>query len=184
MWVVVIVVLVVLVLLWLAVTFNRLVGLRNRVEEGWAGMDVQLQRRVDLVPNLVEVVKGYARHEEGLFARVAEARAATMSADGPADTERATSMLEGALFALFAVAEAYPDLKASDGFVTLQHQLAAVEEEIAFARRYYNATVEDLNTRVETVPTNLVAGPLGFRRAVYFQASAGAGTVPQVGLGQ
>lgn len=167
---------------YLVATYNRLVRLRNKREEGWSGIDVQLQRRADLVPNLVEVVKGYASHEEGLFTRIAEARAATVSAQGPEANERAANALEGALKSLFAVAEDYPDLKASNNFLELQRQLAAIEEELAFARRYYNATVEDQNTAVETFPSNLVAGMFGFERATYFQAGEDAVAVPRVDL--
>jgi LemA protein len=167
---------------YLIVTYNRLVRLRNKNEEGWSGIDVQLQRRADLVPNLVEVVKGYATHEEGVFLRVTEARAATINATGPADKEQAANQMTGALKSLFAVAEDYPDLKASTNFLELQRQLAAIEEELAFARRYYNGTVENVNTAVETFPANMVAGPFGFERATYFQAGDDAVAAPRVDL--
>lgn len=177
---IIVLVLVVLVGGWLAVTYNRLVRLRNKLQEAWAGIDVQLQRRLDLIPNLVQVVRGYASHEEDLFASVTTARSAVRDATGPAATERATKQLDNAMFSLFAVAEAYPDLKASTNFLDLQQQLAATEEELAFARRFYNATVEDSNTAIATVPTNLVAGPFGFKRTEYFQASSDAGVVPRI----
>ncbi len=167
---------------WLISTYNKLVKLRNKMQEGWSGIDVQLQRRADLVPNLVEVVKGYASHEEGLFTRITEARAATVNATGPAQNEAAANQMTGALKSLFAVAENYPDLKASTNFLELQRQLAAIEEELAFARRYYNATVGDVNTAVETFPTSLVAAPFGFERGAYFQAGDDAVAVPRVDL--
>lgn len=180
MWVALVII--VLVVGWLVATYNRLVRLRNKREEGWSGIDVQLQRRADLVPNLVEVVKGYARHEDALFTRIAEARAATVNAKGPEQSEQAANAMSGALKSLFAVAEDYPDLKASANFLELQRQLAAIEEELALSRRYYNATVKQLNTAVETFPANLVAGMFGFERAAYFQAGEDAAAVPQVDL--
>lgn len=180
--IIIVVVVVLLVLAWLATTYNRLVRLRNKLQEAWAGIDVQLQRRLDLIPNLVQVVKGYATHEEDLFNSVTMARNAVRDADGPAATERASKQLDQAMFSVFAVAEAYPELKASTNFLDLQQQLAATEDELAFARRFYNATVEDSNTAIATVPTNLVAGPFGFTRAEYYQASADAGVVPRIDL--
>ena len=177
--VVAVVVLVVLGL-WLAATYNRLVRRRNEVQEGWAGIDVQLQRRADLVPNLVETVKGYAGHEEGVLTEVTQARAGLMRAEGPAEAGAADNLLEQALGKLFAVAEAYPDLKASDNFQSLQGELSTLEEEIAFARRYYNALVEKLNTAIQTFPNVLIAGPMGFERAEFFKAGDAARTVPAV----
>lgn len=168
--------------LWLVLTYNRLVHLRNRREEAWAGIDVQLQRRADLVPALVEIVQGYAGHEAAVLREVTEARAGVAQASGPAESGAADERLTGALRSLFAVAEAYPDLKASANFLSLQKELAVVEDELAFARRYYNAVVEDLNTAVQRFPTLLVARPLGFTTAEYFRADSDARSVPAVDL--
>lgn len=180
----IIVVAVVVVLgLFLAATYNKLVRNRNEVQEGWAGIDVQLQRRADLVPNLVQTVKGYAAHEEGVFTQVTQARAGLMQAKGPAEAGAADNMLSEALGRLFAVAEAYPDLEASENFRSLQKELSGLEEEISFARRYYNALVEKLNTSIQTFPNVLIAGPMGFKPAEYFKAGEGARTVPDVNFG-
>ena len=168
---------------YVALTYNGLVRKRNEVQEGWAGIDVQLQRRADVVPNLVQTVKGYASHEEGVFTEVTEARAGLMRAEGPAQAGAADNMLEQALGKLFAVAEAYPDLKASENFQSLQGELSRLEEEISFARRYYNALVEKLNTSIQTFPNVLVAGPLGFKPAEFFKAGDAARTVPTVDFG-
>ncbi|MGH3442630.1 MAG: LemA family protein [Nitriliruptorales bacterium] len=178
------VVAVVAVLGWLVVAYNRLVGMRNRREEAWAGIDVQLQRRADLVPNLVDTVRGYQVHEEGVLTEVTEARARIVAAAGPRESGQADDQLEGALKTLFAVAEAYPDLKASDNFLALQRELAELEEDISFARRYHNALVQELNTAIERFPTLLVAGPLGFRRAEFFKAAEEDRAVPQAEFGR
>lgn len=167
---------------WVVVTYNRLVGLRNRREEAWAGIDVQLQRRADVVPNLVETVRGYASHEAGVLTAVTEARSRVVSARDPADAGAADEQLTGALRSLFAVAEGYPQLAASSNFLALQRELVTVEEELAFARRYHNAVVEDLNTAVQRFPTLLVARPLGFSEAPYFQPDGDVRSVPQVDL--
>lgn len=172
--------LVLLVAVWVVVTYNRLVGLRNRCEEAWSGIDVQLQRRADVVPNLVETVKGYASHEREALERVVEARNAVVRAGGPAEAGRADDELEGALRQLFAVAEAYPDLKASTNFLQLQRELADLEEDISFARRYHNAVVEDLNTGIQTFPSVLVARPFGFTEREYFKAAPGDRQAPDV----
>lgn len=168
---------------WVVVTYNRLVGRRNKVEEAWSGIDVQLQRRADLVPALVDTVEGYQVHERELLREVTEARAAMVAAQGPRASGQADEMLESALGRLFAVVEGYPDLKASDNFLALQRELVALEEEISFARRYYNALVQELNTDIQRIPTVLIAGPLGFEPAEYFKAEAEARTVPHVELG-
>ena len=165
---------------WVVATYNRLVRLRNRREEAWSGIDVQLTRRFDLVPNLVEVVKQYAAHEADTLENVTKARAAMQAADGPAAKGAADEQLNGALRQLFAVAEDYPDLKAAAGFLQLQGDLTAIEEDISFARRYYNAVVEDLNTLIQSFPSLLVARPLGFRRAEFFKADVAAGVAPEV----
>ena len=174
---------VVVLAIWAALTYNRLVRRRNEVQEGWAGIDVQLQRRADVVPNLVQTVKGYAAHEEGVLTEVTEARAGLVRAQGPAQSGAADNVLEQALGRLFAVAESYPDLKASENFQALQGELAILEEDIAFARRYYNAVVEKLNTAIQTFPSVLIAGPLGFRPAEFFNAGEAARTVPAVDFG-
>lgn len=172
--------LVVLLAAWVVAVYNRLVRLRNRTEEAWSGIDVQLTRRFDLIPNLVEVVKQYAAHEAATLENVTKARAAMQSADGPAAKGAADEQLNGALRQLFAVAEDYPDLKAAAGFLQLQGDLTTIEEDISFARRYYNAVVEDRNTLIQSFPSLLVARPLGFRKAEFFKADAGAEGAPDV----
>ena len=172
--------LVLLLVVWVVRTYNRLIALRNKREEAWSGIDVQLQRRADLIPNLVETVKGYASHESAVFQQVTDARARLAAASSPSEAGAADEQLSGALRSLFAVAEAYPDLKASANFLSLQRELAAVEEELAFARRYYNAVVEDLNRTIQSFPDLLVARPFGFREAEYFRAGADATATPDV----
>jgi LemA protein len=180
-WLVVVVLVVLLLLLWLAVTFNRLVRKRNQVADAWAGIDVQLTRRANLVPNLVEVVKGYRDFERGTLESVVDARSAAINAkgSGPAERGQAEQGVGGALKTIFAVAEAYPDLKANKSFLSLQGELATLEEDIAFARRYYNAQVRDFNTRQQTFPTVILAKPLGFRTSEYFQAEADEREAPR-----
>ena len=181
LWVVVgVVVVVVLAATWAVLLYNRLVANRNRVEEAWSGIDVQLQRRADLVPNLVETVQGYRIHEQDVLTEVAEARSRVVAAAGPRESGEADDHLEQTLRSLFAVAEAYPDLKASTNFLQLQHDLASLEEEISFARRYYNAVVQRLNTMIESFPAVLLARPMGFSEAEYFKAEASDRAVPQV----
>lgn len=174
--------LIVLIVVWVAVTYNRLVGRRNRVEEAWSGIDVQLQRRADLVPNLVETVRGYAAHERETFEQVTLARTGVTTASGPEEAGAADQQLSGALKQLFAVAEAYPDLKASEHFRALQSDLVAIEEELSFARRFHNAVVEELNTSIQRIPTVFVARPLGFEEREYFQAGIDDRAVPTVDL--
>jgi LemA protein len=154
--------------------YNKLMRLRNASDSAWSDMDVQLKKRHDLVPNLVETVKGYAAHEQGLFQKVTETRSAAMRATGPVDTGRAETRFQAALRGLFAVAEAYPDLKASGNFTQLQVQLKEVEDGIEAARRYYNAVVRDLNTAVQQFPSNLVAGRFGVGLREYFELEAPA----------
>jgi LemA protein len=166
---------------WLVGIYNGLVRKRNLVQEGWSGIDVQLKRRADLIPNLVETVKGYASHERAALDRVTELRAESMKAQAPAEKGRVEGMLSGALGNLLAVAENYPDLKASQNFIELQGSLAEVEEQIQFARRYYNGAVRDLNIAVESFPSNLVANAFGFKQAEFFElADPGDRAVPQV----
>ena len=177
-WIVIAVVL--LVIVALVVGYNRLVRLRNEVDTGWANIDVQLKRRADLIPNLVETVKGYAAHERGVFESVTEARASLMRADTPGAAAQANEMLTSALGRLFAVAEAYPDLKASQNFLGLQNQLSDTEDSIAAARRYYNATVMRYNTKIQSVPATFYAGALGFHAREFFSAEEADRAVPQV----
>jgi LemA protein len=159
--------------------YNRLVRLRNEVGTGWANIEVQLQRRTDLIPNLVEIVKGYAAHERGVFEEVTRARAALQQAGSPAAAAEANLGLTAALGRLFAVAEAYPELKASENFLRLQEDLTDTEDKISAARRYYNATVMAFNTAVQSIPWVLVARPLGFREREFFSAE-GDTAVPEV----
>lgn len=158
----------------LALLYNMLVAAHLRVKEAWAAIEVQLQRRASLIPNLVEVVKGYSSHERGTLTAVVDARARLTSASEPADAARANDDLTGALQRLFLLAEAYPDLKANQQFGQLQRELADTENQIAYARNYYNGAVELLNTRVQTLPGLLVASPLGFKPAEFFAAEASA----------
>ena len=160
---------VVLVAVYAILLYNRLVRSRNMVEEGWSGIDVQLKRRADLIPNLVETVKGYAAHEKGVLEEVTRARAEATAATGTQEKGQAENMLTGALRQLFAVAEDYPDLKADDNFQQLQEQLAEIEDEIQKSRRYYNGAVRRLNTQCEVFPSNIVANQFRFERADYFE---------------
>jgi LemA protein len=172
MWLWIAIVIVIVLLLLAAVyLFNRLVRLRNEVDTGWSNIDVQLKRRNDLIPNLVEAVKGYAAHERGVFEEVTNARAAMARATTPAEAGAADSLLGQALGHLFAVAEAYPDLKASENFLNLQSELTDTEDKIAAARRYYNSTVLAYNTATQTFPALLFAGPAGFRSREFFAAA-------------
>jgi LemA protein len=161
-------VLVVLVL-WLIGSFNSLVRARNRVKESWSDIDVQLKRRYDLIPNLVETVKGYAAHEKEVFERVIKARSAAMGAKTIAEHSETENMLSGALKSLFALAEAYPTLRASENFAKLQDELTDTENKIQAARRFYNSNVLILNTKIEQVPTNVVAGMFGFKKEAFFE---------------
>ncbi|OGN07271.1 MAG: hypothetical protein A2750_03060 [Candidatus Yanofskybacteria bacterium RIFCSPHIGHO2_01_FULL_45_42] len=158
-----------LVVLWLVGMYNSLVVSRNRVKEAWSDIDVQLKRRYDLIPNLVETVKGYAAHESGVLEKVIRARAEAMGVKSVAQHAEAENMLSGALKNLFALAEAYPNLKASDNFVKLQDEVTDTEDKIQAARRFYNSNVMTLNNKVEGFPTNLMAGPFGFAKADFFQ---------------
>jgi len=167
---IILIALVVVVLLYVIVTYNGLVRLRNRIQNAWAQIDVQLRRRYDLIPNLVETVKGYAAHEKGTFQAVTEARANAINAQGPAAQAEAENMISGALKSLFAVSEAYPDLKANQNFLSLQEELSGTEGRIAYARQYYNDAVLRLNTKIQSFPSNLLAGTFGFKEHEYFEA--------------
>ena len=158
------------IVIWFVMTYNRFVSLRNRGEEGWADIEVQLKRRYDLIPNLVNTVKGYATHENTAFEKVTEARSKAMSGGGasPAHAE-AENMLTGALKSVFAIAEAYPDLKANQNFLALQQELSDTENKIQAARRFYNTNVRDLNTMTQTFPSNLIAGMFNFTARQFFE---------------
>lgn len=160
---------VVLVALFVWVTYNGLVTLKVRVDEAWSDITVQLKRRLDLIPNLVNSVKGYAAHESGVFEKVTEARANALNAQGVKATAEAENQFEGALKSLFAVAESYPDLKANQNFMQLQQELVDTEDKIQAARRFYNGGVRDLNTKMQIFPNNIFAGMLGFKQREFFE---------------
>jgi LemA protein len=154
--------------------YNSLVQLRVRADSAWSDIDVQLKRRYDLIPNLVETVKGYAAHEKSTFENIAKWRSAAMSATAPADRAQAEGQLTMALKSLFAVAENYPQLRASENFTSLQNSLQQIEDAIQNARRYYNAVVRDFNTRMQVFPANMLAGPMGFKPRDFFELEAPA----------
>jgi LemA protein len=162
------------------ILYNRLVQLRNRVDNAWSQVDVQLKRRYDLVPNVVEAVKGYAAHERETFESVVEARNAAQAAEGPEAQAEAENMLTSALRRLFALAEAYPELRAASNFAALQQELSETENRIAVSRQIYNDSVLTYNNAVQTVPTNLVAGVTGFRPRAFFEADVEAESPPVV----
>src|SRR3954451_18040913 len=183
-WLIVLIVLIALLVLYAVVTFNRLVRLRNQSEEAYSDIDVQLKRRHDLIPNLVETVKGYASHERQVFENVTAARSSAMAASGPESQARAENQLTGALRQLFAVAENYPDLKASRNFLELQNELTDTEDKIQAARRFYNMTVRDLNIKVETFPSRVIANARGIRKRDFFELREPADReVPAVSFG-
>ncbi|MFA6215374.1 MAG: LemA family protein [Patescibacteria group bacterium] len=161
------------IIFWLILVFNGLIRLKNRTQEAFSDIDVQLKRRHDLIPNLIETVKGYATHERELFEKVTAARSNAISAQGVGAKGQAENMLTDALKSVFAVAENYPDLKASQNFLKLQDELADTENKIQAARRFYNGNVRDFNIKIEIFPSNLVAGMLGFKKFDFFQAEAG-----------
>jgi len=155
--------------LYVAYVFNRFVSLRNRTKEAWADIEVQLKRRYDLIPNLVNTVKGYATHESSAFENVTKARSMAMGAQGPTKNHaEAENMLTGALKSVFAIAEAYPDLKANQNFLALQNELSDTENKIQAARRFYNANVRDLNIKIESFPSNIIAGIFKFSKMEFF----------------
>jgi LemA protein len=177
---VVILVVAVLIGLYLLFTYNGLVSKRNRIENAWSQIDVQLKRRLDLIPNLVETVKGYAAHERETLDAVIQARNSAIAAAGPAATAAADNQVTGALRQLFALSEAYPDLKANQNFLQLQEELTATEGRVAYARQFYNDSVLAYNESIQKVPANLIAGRLGFREREYFEAEDAARTTPDV----
>ena len=180
----IIIAIVVLLALYAVGIYNGLIKLRNLVQEAWRQIDVELKRRHDLIPNLVETVKGYAAHEKGTLEGVMQARSAAMSGgQGPAAAAQSEGMLSQALGRLFAVAEAYPDLKANVNFLALQQELTSTEDRIASGRRYYNANVRELNTKVESVPSNIVAGMFNIGREEYFEVEGPERELPSVSFG-
>jgi LemA protein len=162
--------LLVLLVLYVVVAYNGLIRLRNRIENAWSQIDVQLQRRYDLIPNIVETVKGYATHERGVFEEVTRARANAINAQGVGNQAQAENAITGALKSLFAVAEAYPDLKANQNFLALQEELSGTEGRIAYARQFYNDSVQRYNTKIQSVPTVVIARALNFAEREYFEA--------------
>ncbi|MDD2807444.1 MAG: LemA family protein [Patescibacteria group bacterium] len=171
-WLSIILAIVAILAIWLIVVFNGLIRQKNRVSEAFADIDVQLKRRHDLIPNLIETVKGYATHERELFEKVTAARAAAVNAQGTAAKGQAENMLTESLKSIFAVAENYPDLKASQNFLKLQDELADTENKIQAARRFYNGNVRDFNTQIQVFPTNLIAGMMSFKAFEFFQAES------------
>lgn len=160
-----------IILVWIVVSYNSFISLVNQTKNAWADIDVQLKRRASLIPNLVEIVKGYAKHEKGVFEEVTKARTAMVSAQNPTEAAKANDSLTGALKSLFAVAEAYPDLKASENFSKLQDELTQTEDNIEQSRRFYNANVRDLNTKIEVFPYNILANIFGFKAQAFFEAN-------------
>jgi LemA protein len=173
----------VVIILWFIAAYNRFVVLRNRIQGSWAQVDVQLKKRYDLVPNLVETVKGYAKHEREVFENVTKARANAIGAQSVGDQGQAENMLSGALKSLFAVAEAYPELKANENFLKLQEELASLESKIAYARQHYNDVVLAFNTQRQRFPDNIVAGVMGLTAAEYFEIEEAAREAPKVDFG-
>ncbi|HEX4529781.1 MAG TPA: LemA family protein [Acidimicrobiia bacterium] len=178
--VIVIVVVVLLLLLTFWLGYNGLVKRRNQVDNAWSQIDVQLKRRHDLIPNLVETVKGYAAHERGTFEAVTAARANAINAQSPAEQAQAENVLSGALKSLFAVAEAYPDLKANQNFLNLQEELTSAEDRVAYARQFYNDSVLSYNTQIQKFPTVLLAGWFHFEKREFFDAAPEDTETPQV----
>ena len=167
LWIILAIVVVIVIFVW--ATYNSLVTLRIRVDEAWSDINVQLKRRLDLIPNLVETVKGYAKHESSVFENVTAARAQVISANGVKETAAAENQFEGALKSLFAVAEAYPDLKANQNFLALQSELVDTEDKIQAARRFNNSGVTGLNTKIQTFPANVIAGMFQFKSREFFE---------------
>jgi len=164
-----IIIIIAIVVFWLIGVYNGLIKLKNRTDEAWSDIDVQLKRRYDLIPNLVNTVKGYAQHERELFEKVTQARTAAMGAQAPGEKAKAENMLSETLKSLFAVAEAYPDLKANTNFLELQRELSDTENKIQASRRFYNGNVRDFNTKIQVFPNNIVAGMLNFSKRDFFE---------------
>ncbi|HLD20244.1 MAG TPA: LemA family protein [Patescibacteria group bacterium] len=168
------------VIVWVVAVYNGLVRKRNRVHEAYSDIEVQLKRRHDLIPNVVETVKGYATHEQGVFEKVTEARANAIGAHSPQEHAQAENMLTGALKSLFAVAEAYPDLKANTNFMELQHELSDTENKVQASRRFYNTAVMDLKTALESFPSNIIGSTFGFKKEDFFDMDDAEKGVPEV----
>jgi LemA protein len=179
---IIVIVIVVLIVLVFVAGYNGLVRLRNRIDSAWSQIGVQLERRHDLIPNLIETVKGYAAHEKSTLEGVVEARNAAIQAKsaGPEQQAQAENVLTGALKSLFALAEAYPDLKANQSFLSLQEELTSTEDRIAYARQFYNDSVMKYDNKIQSIPSNVIAGMFGFKSREYFQAEQGATEVPKV----
>jgi LemA protein len=172
-----VIVLFVLILVWM---YNSLIRLRNQVKNSWAQIDVQLKRRNDLIPNLIETVKGYAKHEKGVFEQVTKARTSVMNADSVKEKAEASNMLSNTLKSLFAVSENYPDLKANQNFLQLQEELAGTENKIAYSRQHYNDMVMLLNTKIEVFPNNMIANMFNFKQETMFSTPEAEKVVPKV----
>ncbi len=166
------------IVLWIIFTFNRLISLKNRVKEAWSDIEVQLKRRYDLIPNLVETVKGYASHERELFEKVTEARVRAMGAKGMKEKGEAENALSGTLKTLFAVSENYPQLRASENFLELQRELTDTEDKIQAARRFYNSNARDINIKIESFPTNIIANLFKFQKVEFFELEEAAAKEP------
>ncbi|WP_409198925.1 MULTISPECIES: LemA family protein [Methanobrevibacter] len=180
-WILIILVVIILIIIiYLISTYNGLINARNRVKNSWSQIDVQLKRRMDLIPNLVETVKGYASHEKTVLEDVTNARSSLMNANGVEETSTANNQLSGALKSLFAVAENYPDLKANTNFQKLQDQLAETEDKIAYSRQFYNDTVLMYNNKCQMFPSNIIANMFHFQEEEFFDAPEEAETVPKV----
>ncbi len=176
----VIIAVVAIIIIWFIAIYNGIITLRNRTQEAWSDIDVQLKRRHDLIPNLVETVKGYAKHERELFEKVTQARTEAINAKGPAEASQKENVLSGALKSVFAVAENYPELKASDNFQKLQDELTDTEDKIEAARRFYNGNVRDFNIKIQVFPNNIFAGMVGAKTFELFQTDEGEKALPEV----
>jgi len=170
----------ILIILWIIFTYNSLISFRNRAKEAWSDIDVQLKRRYNLIPNLVETVKGYAVHEKELFEKVTQARANAMNAQTMEEHSKAENMLSSTLKSLFAVSENYPDLKAGANFLELQRELRDTEDKIQAARRFYNGNVRDMNTKIEIFPANIIASLFAFKKMDFFEIDEVAKNLPKV----
>ncbi len=177
---IIVLVVIVLAVIVFVVMYNGLVKLRNRIDNAWSQIDVQLQRRHDLIPNLVETVKGYASHERETLENVVQARNQAVQAQGPAAQAQAENVLSGALRQLFALSEAYPDLKANTNFLQLQEELTSTEDRVAYSRQFYNDTVLKYNNKIQTIPSNVIAGMFNFSEREYFEGEDQAREVPRV----
>ena len=179
-WLIVVIAIIVIILLWFVMTYNSLVGLRNKVKDQWAQIDVQLKRRADLIPNLVETVKGYAKHEKSTFEEVVKARNAINNASTKEEEMKANGELSQVVSRLFALAESYPELKANQNFISLQNDLTEAEDKISLMRQFYNDTVLSYNNKVQTIPSNIVANICHFKEETFFKVDEKDREVPKV----